>query len=97
MSGSGRGLLVGLVGDGSGVKSNGVWMTLSTPTKLEKPDDGLLSDNGKLGKLVSGENGMWNFCVFGSVSGSVVGCFFLKHPELSLLSDVSRTPSLSGS
>ena len=79
-------MLVGLVGDGSGVKSNGVWMMLSTPSKLEKPDDGLVSDAGK---LESGGNGIWNFGAFGSVSSSVVTCFFLKRPELSLLSVAS--------
>jgi len=51
---SGRGVLVGLMGDVSGVNSNGVWMLLSIASKLENPDDGLVSDDeGR----VSGGNG----------------------------------------
>jgi len=45
-SGSGSGVLAGLVGDVSGVNSNGVCMLLSITSKLEKLDDGLVSADG---------------------------------------------------
>ena len=74
-------MLAGLMGDVSGVNSNGVWMLLSIASKLERPDEGLVSDEeGR----VSGVNGVGKLVEGGSKSGSVVGCFFLKRPELSL-------------
>ena len=46
-----------MTGDASGVNSNGVLTELSIAAKLEKPDDGLVSD-GVLVGCVSGGNGM---------------------------------------
>ena len=45
-SGLGRGMLVDFLGDVSGVNWNGVWTGLSSTSKLERPDDGLVSDDG---------------------------------------------------
>ena len=53
----GRGTLTRLTGDASGVNSNGVLTELSIAAKLEKPDDGLVSDGVLVGCVSSG-NGM---------------------------------------
>ena len=43
-SGLGRVVLGGLVGEGSGVNSNGVTVPLSSISKLDRPDEGLVND-----------------------------------------------------
>jgi len=55
-SGSGRVASGGLVGEVSGVNSNGVTVPLSSVSKLDRPDEGLV--NGVCGDCDSGGNGM---------------------------------------
>ena len=80
-------MLEGLVGDASGVNSNGVVMLLSIVSKLERLDDDLVSDDGE---RVSVGKGMWKLEIASSVSGSGIGRLVTKRPKLSLCASIAE-------
>ena len=81
-----------LSGEVDGVSSKGVedWV-FSTTSKLESLDDGLVVDRDGVNLA---ENGVWSSVILKSAS-ILVGCFFKKHPKLSLFCPFSVATSIA--